>query len=148
MSDIKEGDHVKWNWGSGQPGGVVEEVKEDGKLTIESKGKQVSKNADPENPAVKVARSGNPVVKRASELQKTSPGEGKGDTLDGTPKKAKQNESSEQDGEAKAEETPNKKRKSDAKDTKKTTKKTKKSSVSKSANRDANDVSSRTRSRG
>jgi Hypervirulence associated proteins TUDOR domain len=46
----------------------VTEIKEHGELVIESKGKQVKKNASPQNPAVKIERSGNPVVKRASEL--------------------------------------------------------------------------------
>lgn len=41
-----------------------------GSLEIESKGKRVRRNADLDNPAVHVAREGNDVVKRASELTK------------------------------------------------------------------------------
>ncbi|KAF1826805.1 uncharacterized protein K489DRAFT_290626, partial [Dissoconium aciculare CBS 342.82] len=60
---------VSWNWGSGKPGGTVAEVKEHGEIAIQSnKGNTIKKNADPENPAVHVERSGNDVVKRASEL--------------------------------------------------------------------------------
>jgi hypothetical protein len=61
---------VSWQWGSGQPGGEVAEVKEQGEIAIESnRGNTIKKNADPENPAVHVERPGNDVVKRASELQ-------------------------------------------------------------------------------
>ena len=61
---------VSWNWGSGQPGGEVAEVKDQGEIAIESKkGNTIKKNASPDNPAVHVERSGNDVVKRASELQ-------------------------------------------------------------------------------
>jgi hypothetical protein len=41
---------VSWNWGSGNPKGEVAEVKEQGELVIESKGKEVKKNASPDNP--------------------------------------------------------------------------------------------------
>lgn len=60
---------VSWNWGSGQPGGTVAETKTEGELAITSKrGNKIKKNADPKNPAVHVERSGNDVVKKASEL--------------------------------------------------------------------------------
>lgn len=71
---IKEGDTVSWKWGSGKPSGVVEEVKSSGQLEIETAGRKVRKNADEDNPAVHVAREGNDVVKRASELAKESDG--------------------------------------------------------------------------
>ena len=67
---------VTWNWGSGHPGGKVTEVKEHEELVIESKGKRIKKNASPDNPAVKIERSGNPVVKRASELNEVEKGDG------------------------------------------------------------------------
>lgn len=72
MSDspIKQGDEVSWKWGSGNPSGTVAEIKTSGKLEIETAGKKVHKNSDAENPAVHVAREGNDVVKRASELTK------------------------------------------------------------------------------
>ncbi|KAF2023869.1 hypothetical protein EK21DRAFT_15740, partial [Setomelanomma holmii] len=61
---------VSWSWGSGQPGGKVAEVKEQGEIAIESnRGNTIKKNASPDNPAVHIERSGNDVVKRASELQ-------------------------------------------------------------------------------
>ncbi|EXJ82967.1 hypothetical protein A1O3_06784 [Capronia epimyces CBS 606.96] len=65
----EKGDKVSWNWGSGKPGGVVAETKTEGELAITTKrGNKVKKNADPDNPAVRIERSGNDVVKRASEL--------------------------------------------------------------------------------
>ncbi|RDB17448.1 hypothetical protein Hypma_001596 [Hypsizygus marmoreus] len=71
---IQEGDAVSWKWGNGEPTGTVAEVKTDGPLEIESKGKRVHKNSDPANPAVHVEREGNDVVKRASELTKLDSG--------------------------------------------------------------------------
>ncbi|EXJ67465.1 uncharacterized protein A1O5_09478 [Cladophialophora psammophila CBS 110553] len=60
---------VTWNWGGGQPGGTVAEKKTEGEVAITSKrGNKVKKNAEPENPAVRVERSGQDVVKKASEL--------------------------------------------------------------------------------
>jgi hypothetical protein len=60
---------VSWNWGSGAPGGKVAETKEHGEIAIQSKrGNTIKKNAEPGNPAVHIARSGNDVVKKASEL--------------------------------------------------------------------------------
>jgi hypothetical protein len=43
-------DLVSWNWGGGKPGGTAAEIKEQGELVIESKGKEVKKNASPDNP--------------------------------------------------------------------------------------------------
>ncbi|KAG6893885.1 hypothetical protein C0992_008291 [Termitomyces sp. T32_za158] len=68
--NLQEGDEVSWKWGTSEPTGTVAEMKTEGKLEIETKGKLVHKNADPSNPAVHVERSGNDVVKRASELTK------------------------------------------------------------------------------
>ncbi|KAI0018170.1 hypothetical protein F4780DRAFT_752266 [Xylariomycetidae sp. FL0641] len=63
------GDKVSWNWGGGAPGGKVANKKKEGEIAIKSKkGNTIKKNADPENPAVHIDRSGNDVVKRASEL--------------------------------------------------------------------------------
>lgn len=60
---------VSWQWGGGAPGGTASEVATEGELKMETKsGNEVKKNADPENPAVRVERSGHDVVKRASEL--------------------------------------------------------------------------------
>lgn len=61
---------VSWQWSGGAPGGTASEVATEGELKMETKsGNEVKKNADPENPAVRVERSGHDVVKRASELE-------------------------------------------------------------------------------
>ncbi|KAK5680285.1 hypothetical protein LTS10_007212 [Elasticomyces elasticus] len=74
---IEKGDEVSWPWSGGRPGGTVDEVKDEGELTVTSKkGNEIKKNADPENPAVKIVRSGNDVVKRASELDVEEKGDG------------------------------------------------------------------------
>lgn len=66
---------VSWNWGAtGQPSGVASKVVAD-KLTITTKGKEISKNGDEKNPAVHIERKGNDVVKRASELKVVEKGE-------------------------------------------------------------------------
>jgi hypothetical protein len=60
---------VSWQWSGSRPGGTVAEVAKEGELSIETKnGNTVKKNADAEDPAVKISRSGNDVVKRAHEL--------------------------------------------------------------------------------
>ncbi|TGJ81354.1 hypothetical protein E0Z10_g7426 [Xylaria hypoxylon] len=64
-----KGDKVSWSWGGGAPSGMVAETKDQGEISIKSKrGNTIKKNASPDNPAVHVERSGNDVVKRASEL--------------------------------------------------------------------------------
>lgn len=57
MSDIQKGDHVAWNWGSSHAEGTVSE-KSTEKLTIESKGKQVTRNGTEDNPAFKIENPG------------------------------------------------------------------------------------------
>ncbi|KAI1653463.1 hypothetical protein F4813DRAFT_374390 [Daldinia decipiens] len=65
----EEGDKVSWNWGGGAPEGTVAETKEQGSIEIKTqRGNIVKRKADASNPAVRVKRSGNDVVKRASEL--------------------------------------------------------------------------------
>ncbi|RYP93199.1 hypothetical protein DL770_000674 [Monosporascus sp. CRB-9-2] len=65
-----------WKWGSGAPEGTAAGRKVEGEIAIKTqRGNTVKKNADPGNPAVRIERSGNNVVKMASELtvaQKTS----------------------------------------------------------------------------
>merc|ERR1711939_1213119 len=69
--EIKEGDEVSWQWSGGRPGGVASEVKEQGEMTMETKrGNEVKKNAEPDNPAVKVDREGHDVEKKAGEDKK------------------------------------------------------------------------------
>ncbi|RYP25704.1 hypothetical protein DL768_011399 [Monosporascus sp. mg162] len=68
-TEPEKGDKVSWKWGSGAPEGTVAERKDEGEIAIKTqRGNMVKKNADPDNPAVRIERSGNDVVKRASEL--------------------------------------------------------------------------------
>lgn len=74
---------VQWNYGGGHPQGTAAEIKDQPgeKVQIVSqKGNTVTRNADEENPAVRVERRGegnnNDVVKRMSELTKVGGGEG------------------------------------------------------------------------
>jgi len=65
----EKGDKVSWPWNGAAPSGKVAETKEHGEISIQSKrGNTIKKNAEPDNPAVHVERSGNDVVKKASEL--------------------------------------------------------------------------------
>ncbi|GIZ37768.1 hypothetical protein CKM354_000120400 [Cercospora kikuchii] len=74
--EIKEGDSVSWQWSGSRPGGTVAEVKEQGKAEITTKNDNVvSKNAEPDNPAIVIERSGNNVVKKASEVDVEKPGD-------------------------------------------------------------------------
>ncbi|KAF3007420.1 hypothetical protein E8E13_002977 [Curvularia kusanoi] len=96
QSRERKGDKVSWNWGSGQPGGEVAEVKEKGEIAIESnRGNTIKKNAEPENPAVHIERSGNDVVKRASELQIDKKAEGSSNS--DSKQEGKESESGKQD---------------------------------------------------
>jgi len=47
---------------------------EEGKAHIESKGKTITRNATPDNPAYKIEGASNPVLKKGSELTKVSEG--------------------------------------------------------------------------
>ncbi len=69
MSHVpKIGDWVAWPWLSGVAEGKVVEVVPD-RHEIISKGSRVVRNGTPENPAVVMEhKSGNPVLKLASEL--------------------------------------------------------------------------------
>lgn len=70
---------VSWPWGGGAPGGEVAEKKKEGEIAITSKrGNKIKKNAEPSNPAVHVKRSGNDVVKKASELNVEEKASGSG----------------------------------------------------------------------
>ncbi|KAF5349085.1 hypothetical protein D9756_009422 [Leucocoprinus leucothites] len=88
--DIEVGNKVQWNYGAGHPQGVAAEIKTQPgeKVQIKSKkGNIVSRNADEENPAVRVERQGDgnnqDVVKRMSELEKVGEGEGGGGVAEG-----------------------------------------------------------------
>jgi hypothetical protein len=81
---------VSWQWGGGAPGGEVAEVKKQGEIAVTSKkGNTIKKNASPDNPGVHVKRSGNDVVKRASELNvEKKANKGSGGAAGGKRKKA------------------------------------------------------------
>ncbi|MCJ1250235.1 hypothetical protein MMC30_007461 [Trapelia coarctata] len=65
----EKGDQVSWSYGGAKPTGEVVEKKTDGELSIQSKkGNTIKRKGDPENPAVHMAREGNDVVKKQSEL--------------------------------------------------------------------------------
>lgn len=66
------GDHVAWRWAQGLAEGVVEQISHE-RVEISSNGKKIVRNGTPENPALLIRhKSGNPVIKRQSEVQKTS----------------------------------------------------------------------------
>jgi hypothetical protein len=81
---------VSWNWGGGAPGGRVAEKKEHGEIAIQSKrGNTIKKSATPGDPAIHIERSGNGVVKKASEInveEKASSGSKKRQHKDGMDK--------------------------------------------------------------
>jgi hypothetical protein len=67
---------VSWNWGGSHPSGTVAEVKA-GEVSVTShRGNEIKKTGDESNPAVHIERSGNDVVKRASELHIDEKGSG------------------------------------------------------------------------
>ena len=60
---------MSWQWSGNRPGGTVAEVKEQAAVAIEShRGNEIKKHGEPGNPAVRIERPGNDVVKKASEL--------------------------------------------------------------------------------
>lgn len=68
---MKQGDKVAWKWANGIAEGTVKSVHTES-TTIESKGKIITRNGTKDNPAVVIShKSGNDVIKLASELQKT-----------------------------------------------------------------------------
>jgi hypothetical protein len=68
---------VSWNYGGAQPSGEVVEKKADGEVSVQSKrGNTIKRKGDPENPAVHIARPGNDVVKKQSELTVEEKAEG------------------------------------------------------------------------
>ncbi|KND86847.1 hypothetical protein TOPH_08529 [Tolypocladium ophioglossoides CBS 100239] len=65
---LEVGETVSWNWGHGQPEGKVLDVKGE-KTTIETKkGNEVSRNGEPEDPAVVINAGKSKVIKLAHEL--------------------------------------------------------------------------------
>ncbi len=67
--DLEIGDHVAWKWGAGVAEGVVVDIIPE-RVSIESKGKVITRNGTTDNPAVLLDHaSGNKVLKLKSELQ-------------------------------------------------------------------------------
>jgi hypothetical protein len=68
---FKTNDHVAWKWGNGLAQGVVTAVRLE-RTEITSKGKKITRNGTSDNPALVIEhKSGNLVLKLASEVQKT-----------------------------------------------------------------------------
>ena len=68
---MKPGKYVAWKWLNGLAQGVIKSVHHDS-ITIESKGKLITRHGSADNPAVVIShKSGNDVLKLASELQLT-----------------------------------------------------------------------------
>ena len=71
MDKLKKGDEVEWKWGKGKAEGEVAEVFTK-KVTRKIKGKEITRNADAENPAYTVKQeNGGEALKSQSELKKT-----------------------------------------------------------------------------
>ena len=72
MTKYNVGDKVAWNWGNGTGSGKVSEKFTD-KVTRKISGKEVTRNADKENPAYLIEQDdGDRVLKSESELKKAS----------------------------------------------------------------------------
>jgi len=70
---MKPGTHVAWKWGRGLAKGIVKSIHRESK-TITSKGKTIKRNGTTDNPALVLSRkSGNDVLKLASEVKITDP---------------------------------------------------------------------------
>ncbi|KAK4448309.1 hypothetical protein QBC34DRAFT_381210 [Podospora aff. communis PSN243] len=68
-TELEGGDQVSWNLSGGAPGGTVTEKVTEGELATETqRGNTVEKNANPENPALRMETSVNDVVKHESEV--------------------------------------------------------------------------------
>ncbi|CAG8977745.1 hypothetical protein HYALB_00012180 [Hymenoscyphus albidus] len=101
---VETGDKVSWKWGGGNPSGTAAEVKPD-KVSITTKrGNEVTRNGEEGNPAVHIERSGNDVVKKASELTVERKGSGSGSNKQNGTSKEKKEEKADEKAEKKKEE--------------------------------------------
>ena len=88
---------ASWNWHGSAPSGEVAEKKTEGEVSVQSKrGNTIKKSAQPDDPAIHLARPGNDVVKNQSELNVEEKASG-GDT-NGT--KETEDETADQEPEA------------------------------------------------
>ncbi|KAI9050866.1 hypothetical protein LZ554_004984 [Drepanopeziza brunnea f. sp. 'monogermtubi'] len=95
---IQEGDKVSWNWGGSHPSGVAAEVKEGDVFVTSHKGNEITKHGEEGNPAVHIARSGNNVVKKASELQVDSKASRSNGTSSEAPREEAKDDDKAEDG--------------------------------------------------
>ena len=71
MDSMKPGDPIAWRWLNGLAQGTLRSIHSES-TTIQSKGKLITRHGTPENPALIIThKSGNDVIKLASEVQKT-----------------------------------------------------------------------------
>ncbi|ROT38964.1 DNA-binding protein [Sodiomyces alkalinus F11] len=63
-----KGDIVSWKWGQGHPEGKVLDVKEEKATITTKKGNKVSRNGNPEDPAVVIETHGSKAVKLSHEI--------------------------------------------------------------------------------
>ncbi len=69
---MKISDTVAWTWGNGLAQGVITEIRTE-RTEIMSKGKKIVRNGTADNPALIIKhKSGNPILKLQSEVQRTS----------------------------------------------------------------------------
>jgi len=77
---VEKGDKVSWQWGGSHPSGEVANVVKDGEASVTShRGNEIKKSAEEGDPAIEISRSGNDVVKNASELNVDAKGSGGGE---------------------------------------------------------------------
>lgn len=70
MSNLNEGDDVKWSWGSGTATGKIKSMFEE-KTTRKIKGNEVTRNGSKDDPALYIEQEdGDTVLKLASEVDK------------------------------------------------------------------------------
>lgn len=88
-------------WHPGKLGMLqVVDKQEEGKAQIESKGKTITRNAEPDNPAYTIEGARNPVLKKGSELEKTGDGEEDDEEEEEVPEAADDDEEAEDEEEA------------------------------------------------
>jgi hypothetical protein len=89
---------VSWNWNGSHPSGIVGDVKA-GEVSVTSqRGNEIKKTGEENNPAVRIERSGNDVVKTADELTVEKKGEGPDGNVNGNSSEPKSSEESKKAG--------------------------------------------------
>ncbi len=71
MADLREGDDVKWTWGTGFATGTVQSVFKES-TTRKIKGSEVTRNGTHDDPALYIKQEdGDAVLKLSSEVEKS-----------------------------------------------------------------------------